>query len=98
MEGEIIISESLGLKTTVGAVIRLVALVIVATIAYQSLRYDLTNAIEQGKRNESQIENTRVLLDRARMDMGGISTKLDMFFDSYNRDMNRYVRTDKDRR
>lgn len=96
--GKIVISESLGLSTTLGTVLRVLTLAVLAAIAYAQLNNKITNAVEQGKRNEFQIKETQELLDSARMDLGRIGAKFDQFLNSYDRDMNRYIREDKDRR
>lgn len=98
MDRQIILSEALGLTTSLGALIRVVAFVIAATLGYATLRGDLTAAVEQGRRNEITITDTRQSLDRARMDVNTIGAKFDEFMRSYDRDMNKYIRSDKDRR
>lgn len=98
MDRQIILSETLGLTTSLGALLRVLAFAIAATMGYASLRGDLSAAVEQGRRNELTIYETRQSLDRARMDVNTIGSKFDEFMRSYDRDMNKYVRSDRDRR
>jgi hypothetical protein len=88
----------LGISTSLGALIRVIALVGAAIVGYASLRGDLNAAVDQGKRNSIEIGLAQDKLDTARMDLRGLDAKFDEFMRSYNRDMNRYIRTDNDRR
>lgn len=98
MDRPLIISEKRGITITLGVLIHFVVTIALVTGAYVSIRQDLTAATDQGRRNEIQLQATQALLDRTRMDVNGIGAKFDMFLQNYDRDMNKYVRSDKDRR
>jgi len=98
MDRPIIIDEKRGINISLGVLLHFVFTVSALTACYVSIRQELSAATEQGKRNEVQIQIMQQLLDKARMDVGGVSVKFDQFLDSYNRDMNKYVRESGDRR
>lgn len=98
MDRQIILSEALGLSTSLGALLRVIAFVIAGTLGYAALRGDLNSAVEQGKRNAFELSVAQEQLSNARMDLRGLGSKFDEFMRSYDRDMNKYVRNDTDRR
>lgn len=98
MDRQIVLSESLGITTSLGALLRVVGFLIAATLGYATLRGDLNSAVEQGKRNAVELSVAQEQLNNARMDLRGLGSKFDEFMRSYDRDMNKYVRNDNDRR
>ena len=98
MDKQIIISEAFGITTSLGALVRVVGLVIAATIAYMSLKTDISEAKVQSLKNEMQIQTNTILLDHTRMDVNTVGSKFDEFMRSYDRDMNRYIREKRDQR
>lgn len=97
-ERRLFISERFGFSITTGAFIHFIVTVVAITVAYASVRNDVLNVVAQSARNEAQLKITNEMLDRIRMDVVGITVKLDEFLRSYDRDMNKYIREDRDRR
>lgn len=98
LDDPIVISEKRGVTITVGLMIHFIITILLILGAYVSIRSDVSSAIDQGKRNDIQLQVTRDILDRTRLDVNGVGVKLDEFMQTYDRDMNRYIREGKDRR
>ena len=98
LDHNIVIDEKRGIRITLGVLIHFAITATAVILAYATIRSDLSNVIFQSQRNENQIKATTETLDKTRMEVNTLGAKFDEFMRSYDRDMNRYVRSDQDKR
>lgn len=96
MDRPIVIDEKRGIKISLGVLIHFIITVALVCGAYFSIRQEVNAATKLGAENATSLALTQEKLEGARMDLRGLTSKIDQFIDSYNRDANRYIRDPKD--